>query len=373
MNAYSCHDVNYGRTGTYFTASGLGTDGTAEYGVGTRGTYTISCQANNTSNAPGSVVTAADTLRAATAQTAGLISNRIAFVRNQASIRVPYSVALDESGNAHLGFAAGDMEKGIGVWVQGSFSHMENDSVATQYSGNVYTGLFGIDKTIGKKGLVGLSLGYEKTKLETQFNNGNFETKNYIIAPYASLTLKHGFSVDASVGYTDGEFDQDRLETQTSEQFTANNTDLNRVFGSLNLNANKKVKMVNFGGTLGVLYSREHRDSFVETGATTAATVAVASQNTTVGQARFGVNGGFQLGKYINPYGKVSGVYDFTKTKLTVGANQAAPATDDLAIEYTVGINLAAKGVMGTFEAYTVENRKDWEEYGATARLRINF
>lgn len=111
MNAYSCTDVTYGTSGTYFAAANL-------YGSD-RSVYTANCEGNNTSNAAGSVVTAAETLRAASAQTAGLISNRISFVRNQANIRVPYSVSLDESGNAHLGFAGGNKDRGIGVWVPG--------------------------------------------------------------------------------------------------------------------------------------------------------------------------------------------------------------------------------------------------------------
>ena len=363
MNAYSCSDAVYGSSGTYFVAANL-------YGTA-RSVYTSACEGNNTSNAPGSVVTAAVTLRAATAQTAGLISNRISFVRNQASARVPYSVSLDENGNAHLGFAGGMKDKGIGIWVQGSITHLDNDSTATKYDGNVITALVGIDKAFKDKFLVGLSRGYEDTDLDTSFNRGNLDGKAYIIAPYASLALKKGFSVDVSLGYARVDYDQDRLESQTDEKFTANGVDANRYFGTLNVNASRKIKKANVGATLGVLYSHEKRDSFTETG-TTGVSVAVSSQSTKVGQARFGVNAGVNLGK-INPYAKITGVYDFTKTKVDVGASQASPAQDDFGADFTVGVNLRAKNFTGTVEGYTSQFRDDWTEYGGTVRLRVDF
>ena len=335
MAAYGCSDSVYGIKGSYFNEGPQ-----TGFNYVDRAAYTSACTGGNTSNAPGSVVTAAETLRAATAQTAGLISNRISFVRNQASTRVPYSVSLDENGNAHLGFAGGSGDKGIGVWLQGSITHIDNSSTATNYDGNVITALVGIDKEFKKKFLVGLSLGYENTDLDTAFNRGNLDGDGFIVAPYASLTLKKGFSVDVSMGYARVEYDQDRLDSQSSEKFTANGVDANRYFGTLNVNASKKIKKANVGATLG-LYSYEDRDAFTETGSA-GNSVSVASQSTHIGQARFGVNAGVNLGK-INPYAKVTGVYDFTKTKVNVAPTQVAPAQDDFGADFTVGVNLRAK------------------------------
>ena len=262
-------------------------------------------------------------------------------------------------------------DRGIGVWVQGSITHLDDYPTATKYDGNVITALVGVDKKFKDKFLVGLSLGYEDTDLSTTFNSGNLDGSAFIIAPYASLTLKKGFSVDSSLGYARVEYDQDRLESQTSEKFTVNGVDANRYFGSLNLNANRKVKKANVGATLGVLYSNEKKDSFTETG-TSGVTVAVSSQSTHVGQARFGVNAGINLGKF-NPYAKVTGVYDFSKSKVTVGASQVSPAQDDFGADFTVGVNLKAKNFTGTVEGYTSQFRTDWTEYGGTVRLRVDL
>jgi len=279
MDTYSCSDASYGSSGTYFTASGAG----SVYATSSRSAYTTACEGNNTSNAAGSVVTAAETLRAATAQTAGLISNRISFVRNQASTRVPYSVSLDGNGNAHLGLAGGMGDKGIGVWVQGSITHIANDAAASKYNGNVITGLVGADKAFKNGFLVGLSAGYEDVDLDTTFNSGNLKGRGYIVAPYAAFDLKKGFSVNTSFGYARVRYDQDRLDPSTSEKFTSDGTNADRYFGTLNLNASKKVKKATVGGTLGIVYSREERASFTETGTTGTKRVTPA-QTTSIGQ-----------------------------------------------------------------------------------------
>jgi hypothetical protein len=78
LNAYSCYDAVYGESGSYFA-------GNSYYGV--RSDYTTSCQAGNTSNASGSVVTATQTLQAATAQTVGVISARISTAKQESAMR----------------------------------------------------------------------------------------------------------------------------------------------------------------------------------------------------------------------------------------------------------------------------------------------
>ena len=245
-----------------------------------------------------------------------------------------YSVTLDESGNARLGFA-------------------------------------GIEKKLKNGLLVGLSLGYEDTDLDTGFNRGNLDADGYIISPYLSYFFKKMFSLDASLGYARVEYGQDRLEFQTSEKFTAKGMDANRYFVSLNLNASKKIKKVTVGGTVGTLYSLEDRDSFVESG-TAGIINTVGMQFTRTGQARFGLNASVNLGK-LYPYAKVTGVYDFTKTNITGGSTQVSPSQDDFGADFTVGVNLRAKNFTGTIEGYTSQFRDDWSEYGGTVRLRVAF
>ena len=88
---YSCSDALYGTSGTYWgKVDGSGTTLTT---YTDRTAYTYACSPNHTSNASGAVVTATMTLRAATAQTVGLIAGRINAVR-VASLRQEKALAL---------------------------------------------------------------------------------------------------------------------------------------------------------------------------------------------------------------------------------------------------------------------------------------
>ena len=292
----------------------------------TLGIAAVAAVGVNTANAQSVTPNSMDTLISCT--------DTVPTSYTQACVRGPYSVTLDERGNARLGFA-------------------------------------GIEKELKKGFLVGLSLGYEDTDLDTGFNRGNLDVDGYIISPYLSYSFKKMFSVDASLGYARVAYDQDRLEFQTSEKFTAKGMDANRYFGTLNLNASKKIKKVSVGGTVGTLYSLEDRDYFVESG-TTGITNTVGTQFTRAGQARFGLNASVNLGK-LYPYAKVTGVYDFAKTNITVGSAQIQPTQDDFGADFTVGVNLRAKNFTGTLEGYTSQFREDWSEYGGTMRLRVEF
>ena len=96
MPPNSCSNPTYGSSGTYSTSSNA------------------ACSSGNTQNAPGTVVTGTATLRAATAQTFGLISGRIAAARTAANEQTPieFSGTLD---NGLVGLSAGDDDNKWGV------------------------------------------------------------------------------------------------------------------------------------------------------------------------------------------------------------------------------------------------------------------
>jgi hypothetical protein len=113
LDTYSCNDSEYGLGGAYMIGSP---------GYGERSIYTAGCAKNNTANASGAVVTATQTLRAATAQTVGLINTRINTVR-EANRRINEGIALTalslspDLNKGEIGLAGGDHKKGVGVWL----------------------------------------------------------------------------------------------------------------------------------------------------------------------------------------------------------------------------------------------------------------
>ena len=369
MNAYSCSDATYGTSGSYWSGNGTYDERTA---------YTATCASGHTSNAAGSVITAGATLRAATAQTVGLVSSRIASLKNSASRNsskvsvTAFNLNPDLDGG-EVGLAGGDATKGLGVWVQGRYTDLESDASASVYDGNLYTVMAGIDKRFsGDKGIIGIAAGYEGMDVNTTFNSGNLDTDGFIVAPYFSYQANKMISFDATAGYASIDYDVDRLDPSTDEKFTGK-TDANRMFGSMFAHAQTQKDKVTIGGKLGLAYSSEDKDAFTETG-TTGTEVSVAKTKTHLGQALLGASLGYDGGK-VDPFVNVTGEYDFNKSSdPTVASSQTQPADDNFGLRVGLGVNIdVSPNVTAHISGDTVLLRDDYKEFSGTVRLRAEF
>lgn len=370
-STYSCHDTTYGTNSTYLTTKGAAT----LYGGG-RSTYSASCVANHTSNSASSVVTSAETLRTATVQTLSLISNRIsqrmAAVKDQQS---PVTYSMDDT-SGQVGIAGGNAKKGIGVWVQGSYTWVDNENTATAFDGNVVTGLVGVDYLIKDRFLIGISGGYESSDIDTTFNRGSIEGSGWMVAPYASLKLNNMFSIDATGGYAWLNYDMDRREYLTTNEKWTGETDATRWFAAGVINADHSIKAWRLHAHAGVLYTEETKDAFNEKSTNTLSpTLRIAENSTTLGQGILGakVGYGFFAGKF-TPYVLVQGEWDFSKDDVTVASTQTAPDESDFGLRTGLGFNLALGSYMtAQLQGETVLLRDDYTEHKALAKLRLDF
>jgi len=380
LDLYSCTDSTYGQGGTYFTNNEP--NGSKSGNYTSRANYTSSCETGNTSNASGAVVTATQTLRAATAQTVGLISSRISQVRSatrrNSGLKMTALSLSNDLSNGEIGLAGGNASKGVGVWAQGKFTAVDFTSVSAAFDGNILTGMFGIDKTFaGGKFLIGLGGGFETSDFETTFNRGTVESDGLIIAPYISAMFGNGFSIDATGGYANLDYDTTRKETATNELINGS-TDADRFFGSMMLKYNRSKKLskgsLTYGALLGVSYTEEEKDGFTEVGADGDTSVAVAAQTTEMGQVLFGMTTGMDFGK-VEPFLNLTGEFDFEKSDdVTVGATQVAISDSDFGLRVGGGLNLRfSPRVSGLVSADSVLLRDDYSEFTGTAKIRIDF
>jgi opacity protein-like surface antigen len=362
-NTYSCSNPVYGTNSSYLNGSGLNT---------TRSVYTPECSPGHTSNAAGSVVTAIQTLRAASAQTANLVSARIANARNASNMKGPLTASLNEN-DGTIGLSGGDMTNNVGAWIQGSFTHFNNDASATEFDGNLYSGLVGLDKKFdGDRIIAGVSLGFEGMSVDTDFNNGHQDSTGFLVAPYGSFALNDMVSIDGLLGYGRVNYDLDRKDPATGELFSGD-TDANRYFASIVANLDAQEGQWVYGGIFGLSYIYESRDSFTETGAT-GTTVPVGSQSSHVAQGLLGGNLGYDLGM-VTPFANARLEYDFAKSNdPTVAANQTQPDDSNVGIRLGVGAEFEfAPNITGSIEGNGVLLRDDYSEYGGRIRLRIDF
>jgi hypothetical protein len=380
FNTYSCSDAVYGSNGTYFLGAGVAV---GQNGYDSRDQYSTACETSNTTNAAGSVVTATQTLRAATAQTVSLISSRISAVQSASLINdnglslTKLNLANDLS-SGEVGLAGGNTSNGVGLWMQGQFTNTEVDSVASAFDGDIVTVMGGVDKKVrGGKVLFGLAAGFESMDIDTTFNTGTVKSDGFIISPYISLRLGKGFSLDGAVGYASLDYDTTRTDPTNLEIFSGS-TNADRYFGSAIMKfdrARRKAKGTwVYGLKAGASLTAEHKDAFTETGANLVNTALVNAQRTHLAQGLFGVSTGFDFGK-VEPYVNLTGEFDFAKTdNITVGASQTTPADSDIGLNIGGGINFRfSPKFTGTLSGETILLRDEYEQYSGTARVRYEF
>jgi hypothetical protein len=280
--------------------------------------------------------------------------------------------------NGHIGLAGGNHSKGIGIWAQGKWTDVDYTASAFAFKGDVTTGMFGIDKSFKNgKFIIGIAGGMEDQDFDTTFNGGTLDGDGYMVAPYVSLNLKRGFSIDATVGMADLDYDVTRKDTGTSEVFTGK-TEGDRTFGAVAVNFNKSKKfkkiVASIGLSAGMNKSEETKDAYTETG-TTGQTSEVAKNTAKITQTTVGGEVGLLIMNRVEPFLNYKMEWDSSKSSApTVGATQVQPTVDDRGSRLGGGVNLFL-GQRGTATvAYEkVLGRSDYDESSVTGRLRFNF
>lgn len=148
--------------------------------------------------------------------------------------------------DATFGRAAGETLEGIGIW--GSYSNMafKNTGSSTEYNGGRHNVMLGADFQPLDNTILGLSLGYELTDIDTGFNDGALNSQGYSLTPYLGIAIDKNWSLDAIVGYSSLDIDQFRVDSGSR---ISSSTSAERWFVSSNLT---------YGTVIGDLYLEGH-------------------------------------------------------------------------------------------------------------------
>ena len=342
---------------------------------GSQQSYNNNCAQEQSSNA----YTSPQLVGVASRQLAGLISARIESFR--ASAGGLKTLALNEQGKLGKGPAielgtgrgAGSGGNKLGVWADASWSDYKDKNASTKADGNIITGAFGIDYQADPNVVIGLAAGYENTDINTTFNRGNLKADGYTLAPYAVFKLDDMFSVDVNGGYTWLKYDVDRTTvSSTVGGFTGTKStgsfDANRLFGSLNVNADYATDGWLLSGTLGTLYASESQDAYTES----AGTVRQGASYD-VGRAIVGGKVGYDIDGIV-PYVKGSYEYDYSRENITVQTGDTKAANDDDRFVLGAGLSIApVNGVSGGLEFTSVQGATSVTNYTVNGTLRVDF
>ncbi len=277
------------------------------------------------------------------------IGGRLRGYQRSGQIKV---LGMDTGRAPQSGLSAGDEEtRAWNAWGNIATNSIKNNFSSTAFSADVRMLMGGLDTLLDDRLLVGVTLGYERQKIDTFFNSGTQKSNSYTVAPYLGYLFTDNLSADLVVGHTRIDIDQTRLQLGTP---VSGSQDAKRWFLASNLNHFQEIGNWSVDTSIGFLYARDKLDSFTESNG-----LVNSSQIIRLGQARIGGNVAYPVGNF-EPFANAYYVYDLKTTKVQVAASQAQPSNDRTELQLGAGVRYVGKqGVTGTLEYHTVKTRKN--------------
>ena len=335
---------------------------------GTAGNYVINNWDDILPDDVPSTVSTPTMLRISTTQIAGMISKwiaRIMMPRGALALK-DHELEDEEEKDEELkssrisGLAAGDQLSKFGLWANAGYADWEVDDRRTESDGDLTTLIIGADYRLAEPIVLGVSLAYEYSEIDADYNNGWLDQDGITIAPYLGVIFNNYLTFAATVGYTWLDIDQER--EKGSGHDIKSSLDASRFFGSVRLNGFYSINRFNLTGALGCLYSQERQDSFTEEDGN-----RVGSNNVDLGQASLGVEISYSFDA-IEPYLATTLLYDFQYEDVE-NADY-----DDTSLEINPGVRFYLdNGFCADIQGGAILGRSDYDEFSIIANLRYQF
>jgi len=180
--------------------------------------------------------------------------------KDNAALPASRGTMLAKAPAGQRGMSAGQDEaagRRLGVWGMGAVSWTGNNQSGTNFTGNIYTALAGIDYRFLDALTLGAAIGYEGTNVSTWYNDGKTTGDGFTVMPYACLALTDRLIADAAFGMT---FSQYHSSWFDSSSFVKRSRDYGafRVLGSANLSYYVPVEAWLFKLTAGTILANEN-------------------------------------------------------------------------------------------------------------------
>ena len=171
------------------------------------------------------------------------ISNALS-ARSITSMGTPPAVIAD-SGQQRFGMAAGGVSSKWNVWGNLSGDNNRYEEGINKFSANATNTVLGGDFALSPTLAVGLSAAYDNVTGDSSVAT-NYKNTGYSIAPYVGWQINQMFSLDASMGWGEGNMDDANYST-----------DSDRFFYGINLNFAQWYGNWQVGGKLSYLHGEE--------------------------------------------------------------------------------------------------------------------
>ncbi|MEM6678754.1 MAG: autotransporter outer membrane beta-barrel domain-containing protein [Pseudomonadota bacterium] len=281
--------------------------------------------------------------------------------------RPGYSAGKDGDGSWYIGR--------LGIWANPAVSFIENDFESTAFDGFIITPLIGADYLIDDGIVVGLSLGYEGTRLDTDFNNGELDSDGFVITPYAGWAPHPNVQLTAGFSYTALEFDsaQALLGTTATGDFSGN-----RLAGFVRAtgfapNEWHGIEPLTLSAGIGTRLARQRQEEHVNS-----LGLPVAEEKSYLGQLNLALRADYAIGLTPSANGTAyleGGFnYDYRQSETEVAIGTAVPSDDRTEGTIAVGFDAALSGGVSMGVEYLhVLGREDVKSRNLSFNLRVDF
>jgi opacity protein-like surface antigen len=261
---------------------------------------------------------------------------------------------------------------GLALWASYGVNFLENDFEDGEFDGSVQLPLVGADYLIGRNWVLGLSLGYEHTDLDTDFNQETFENDGLSITPFFGLRLTEHAALDAGLGHARLSYDRSRDSGAARGSFDADRVS---VFANLSGTAPQRwhgVQGLSLLGDVGFRYAREDQDGFEEGAATISSGTVELGQVTFGGEARFGL-APLDL-RRITVFARAEGAVDVIREDRDVEDRFGAVSDDRTDVTPGVGVIAALTDrVSADLACHHTLSREEFREQSPIAGVRFAF
>ena len=291
--------------------------------------------------------------------------------RGPASQRVRLSGSRPEDG---LGF-----DGRLAAWASGSATFLDSDARGARYDGDVLVPKAGADYTTADAWVFGLSVAYEDSDLDTQFDDGSIEGDGFLVTPYLGHAFGENLYVDAGLGY--GRLSYDRARSPEGTRQTGS-FDGDRFHAFVNVTGVAPwlwhgVNGLTLAGRTSFRYSTEEQDAFTERTAD-GGTTRIPGGTVELGQVSIGAEARYrpQFGADagVEVYLRADGNIDVVREDRETSAGFAATTDDDTDVALQVGAVATITEAVSA-EAYyqRVFSRQDLTDQTVSLNIRIAF
>lgn len=307
---------------------------------------------------------AVDVSRASSQSVARAINRRLATsTAPRAGVRAQ-NAALEPQ-TIETGLSGGSAGAATGVWGSVAYTSMENDFTPARYDGGMTLGTIGIDRKVTDSVVVGGTVSWERTSLDTPANQGNIMAEGFTFAPYLGYAFTDTLNLHLLAAYSSVNTDVERGQGAT---FAKGEYETDRFMMAASLRQYYPIGNWMLESDVGYMLSHDKSESYsLNNGVNNARATSTLAEGSLGGSVSYGFG-------MFEPYIGASYLYDFVMTRSGSPAGTAQPANDQDELELRGGVRLfASDSLSGGLEVSHGFLREEQDNTTVAADLRYQF